>query len=296
MPPGGCLTDTLDVTIFHDERCAGYATPGHPESPARVLRTAEHLRCTHPEWSWRVPPQASREAILRAHSEQHLARLCAGGDFDADTPFYGGILAHAERAAGGAVEAARLALHGERAFSLMRPPGHHATRGQAMGFCYLNSIAIAALNALAGGLERVAIWDFDGHHGNGTEDICAGDARLRYVSVHQHPAYPGTGSLSQDNIFNFPIPVSSPSRQQAATLRNSWACVLAFEPQLILVSAGFDGYVRDPLLSLALDLEDYAACGQWMGQTAIPTAAILEGGYSNDLPLLIDAFLTGWDA
>lgn len=283
------------MIIFHDERCADYATPGHPERSERVSQTASHLRRTHPQWPWRVALPATPEAILRAHSERHLARLIAGADFDADTPFHDGIFEHASRSAGAAIECARLALQGERAFSLMRPPGHHATREQAMGFCYLNSIAIAAFDALASGVERISIWDFDGHHGNGTEEIFAGDARVRYVSAHQHPAYPGTGSISRENIFNFPIPVTASASHQVATLGDSWSCALEFQPQLILVSAGFDGYMRDPLLSLSLRIPDYGSCGQWISQSAIPTAAILEGGYSDDLPLLIDAFLSGWD-
>ena len=175
------------VIIFHDERCAGYASPGHPEGPARVTRSARHLREAHPGWEWRVPPAATREMLLRAHSEAHLARIGAGKNFDADTPAHDGIFDHATRSAGAAVECARAALRGERAFALMRPPGHHATRDQAMGFCYLGSIAIAALDALAGGLKRVAIWDFDGHHGNGTEAICEDDLRIRFVSSQPQP-------------------------------------------------------------------------------------------------------------
>jgi acetoin utilization deacetylase AcuC-like enzyme len=283
------------VIIFHDERCAGYTTPGHPERPERVTRSAQQLRAAHPPWEWRVPPAATREMLLRAHSEGHLARLGEGKNFDADTPAHDGIFDHAARSAGAAVEGARAALRGARAFSLMRPPGHHAKREQAMGFCYLNSIAIAALDALAGGLQRVAIWDFDGHHGNGTEAICEADLRIRYVSTHQHPAYPGTGKVSQRNVFNFPIPPDSPHLHQIGTLRASWDCVLAFEPQLILVSAGFDAYVGDPLLSLDLEIADYRTFGQWLAQTKIPSTAILEGGYSDDLPKLIDAFLTGWE-
>ena len=284
------------MTIIHDGRCAGYGTPGHPERPERVSGTAQHLRRAHPEWQWQTPSPAGREAILKAHSERHLARLNEAGHFDPDTPFYDGIFEHAAQAAGAAIECARLALRGQRAFSLMRPPGHHATRDQAMGFCYLNSIAISALDALTSGIARVSIWDFDAHHGNGTEEICEGNAQLRYVSAHQHPAYPGTGSHTRGNIFNFPLPVESSRSHQVAVLRNSWECALEFAPQLILVSAGFDGYVRDPLCSLSLHIEDYRTCGEWMSQSAIPSAAILEGGYSDDLPLLIDAFLSGWDS
>ncbi|HEX8311092.1 MAG TPA: histone deacetylase [Chthoniobacteraceae bacterium] len=284
------------MTILHDERSTGYATAGHPERPERVSRTAEHLRRAHPLWPWQTPPPAEREAILRAHSERQLARVEAGEHFDADTPSYDGIFEHAARAAGAAIECARLAVRGQRAFSLMRPPGHHATRDKAMGFCYLNSVAIAALDAVNSGIARVSIWDFDAHHGNGTEAICAGNDQVRYVSFHEHPAYPGTGSHSRGNCFNFPISAESPRSRQVATLRHTWGCVLEFAPQLILVSAGFDGYVRDPLCSLSLEVEDYGSCGKWISESAIPCGAILEGGYSDDLPLLIDAFLSAWDS
>jgi len=284
------------MIIVHDPRCAEYSADGHPEGPGRLLKTAEHLRRTHPEWRWRLPAPASDEAILRAHSSDYLAQLRDGGDaFDEDTPRYPDILAHAARAAGAAIDVAQLALSGERAFSLMRPPGHHATRDAAMGFCYLNSIAIAARDALARGLTRVSIWDFDGHHGNGTEDICRGDLRIRYVSVHEHPAYPGSGAFSRANIFNFPIPLVASYSHQLAAFRQSWTCVLEFAPELILVSAGFDSYTRDPLLSLGMHPEDFTLFGEWLAAAKIPSAAILEGGYSDDLPTLVDAFLSGWE-
>jgi acetoin utilization deacetylase AcuC-like enzyme len=283
------------MIIVHDPRCLEFAAPGHPENPDRVRRTAAHLRRLHPDWIWKIPAAAPDSAILRAHSAEHLARLHEAAEFDEDTPAYEGIAEHARRAAGAALECTRLALQGERTFSLMRPPGHHATRDAAMGFCYLNSVAIAALDALAQGLERVSIWDFDGHHGNGTEAICAGEPRIRYVSVHEHPAYPWTGFSSAGNRFNFPLPITASHNHQVAVLRHSWGCVLEFQPQLILVSAGFDSYLHDPLLSLCLHADDYALLGSWLSKSGVPTTAILEGGYSSDLPLLIDAFLTGWE-
>lgn len=284
------------MIIVHDPRCAEYGADGHPECPARVLKTAAHLRRTHPDWRWALPKAAPEEAILRAHSAEYLARLKSSTDaFDDDTPHFPDIFAHAARAAGAAIDCAQLALCGERAFSLMRPPGHHATRDQAMGFCYLNSIAIAALDALARGLSRVSIWDFDGHHGNGTEDICRRDPRIRYVSVHEHPAYPGSGESCRANIYNFPIPLVATYSHQLAVFRHAWSCVLEFKPELILVSAGFDSYLRDPLLSLAMHREDFELFGEWLAPSGIPTTAILEGGYSEDLPVLIDAFLSGWE-
>src|SRR6185295_12797518 len=156
----------------HDPRCAEYGSSMRPEQPARVTRSSAHLRKAHPAWTWQVPTAVvPDETLLLAHTPAHLKRLGQHRDFDADTPYLPDIENHARRGVGAARAATELALAGERAFSLMRPPGHHATAGQAMGFCYLNQIAIAALSARSRGSARVAIWDFDAHHGNGTEAI-----------------------------------------------------------------------------------------------------------------------------
>src|SRR5207302_7473326 len=156
------------------------------------------------------------------------------------------------------MEAARVAVSGQHTFSLMRPPGHHATRDRAMGFCYLNNIAIAALAALGDGAERVGIWDFDAHHGNGTEAIVANNSRIRFASIHQFPAYPGTGAKSFANIDNYPVAPFTPRAQHVEVAKPTLEKLIAFKPDLLLVSAGFDAYVRDPLLQLTLEREDFA--------------------------------------
>jgi acetoin utilization deacetylase AcuC-like enzyme len=176
----------------------------------------------------------------------------------------------------------------------MRPPGHHATRNQAMGFCYLNSIAIAALDFAAVG-ARVAVWDFDAHHGNGTEDILQDRAGIFFASVHQYPGYPGTGIASQGNVANFPVAPHTPRASHLSELARSWDAVLAFKPDLVLVSAGFDAYVGDPITQMTLEAVDFVELGRWLAQAGLPAAAVLEGGYSPDLPLLIDAFLSAWE-
>jgi acetoin utilization deacetylase AcuC-like enzyme len=285
----------ISMIIFHDPRCLEYSSRGHPERPERISHTAPLLKDRHPGWDWRAPVATDEPALLRAHSRDHLARIrTAIGDFDADTPVYRDIYEHAVRSAGAAVNAAQVALRREHAFSLMRPPGHHATRDRAMGFCYLSNVAIAALDALENGVERVVIWDFDAHHGNGTEAIVTHNPHIAFASIHQFPAYPGTGAKSFDNIYNYPVAPHTPRAEHVDVAERAFQGLLRFKPDLLLVSAGFDAYSGDPLVQMTLEVEDFAKFGEWLRNAGIPTAAILEGGYSDELPELIDAFLTAW--
>jgi acetoin utilization deacetylase AcuC-like enzyme len=163
-----------------------------------------------------------------------------------------------------------------------------------MGFCYFSHIAIAALDALANGADRVAIWDFDAHHGNGTEDIVANNSGIAFASIHQFPGYPGTGTRSFGNIHNFPVPPLAPRAHHLAEVRRALDQLVAFKPDLLLISAGFDAFAGDPITEMTLELEDFVTFGQWLRETNIPSGAILEGGYSDQLPQLIDAFLSAW--
>lgn len=283
------------MIVFHDASCLEYSAPGHPERPARIARSVVLLKERHPDWEWRIPEPATEAAVLRAHSLEHMEKIRnATRDFDADTPLYPKIYEHALRSAGAALEVARAASRGERAFSLMRPPGHHATRDRAMGFCYFNNIAVAALDALDNTAKRVAIWDFDAHHGNGTEAIVAHNSRIAFASVHQFPGYPGTGTQSVANVTNYPLGPGTPRKHHVEVVKRALEKLLAFKPDLLLVSAGFDAYAGDPLLQMTLEHEDFSMFGEWLCQLDIPVATILEGGYSDELPELIDAFLTAW--
>jgi acetoin utilization deacetylase AcuC-like enzyme len=284
------------MIIFHDARCVNYSAPGHPERPQRIRSTIPVLKERHPNWQWPFPVSATNQAILRAHSPEHIQAVeKALFEFDADTPAYPNIYEHAMASAGAATAAARTALDGKLGFALMRPPGHHACRERAMGFCYFNNIVVAALDVLGQGVGRVGIWDFDAHHGNGTEELVANHSQIAFASVHQSPAYPGTGLTSSANIHNFPVPPYARRADHMAAAERALDALIAEKPDLILVSAGFDAYRGDPITQMTLEPEDFATFGKWLRQSNIRSAAMLEGGYSDDLPELIETFLTNWE-
>ena len=163
-----------------------------------------------------------------------------------------------------------------------------------MGFCYLNNVAIAALAAQVGGVRRVAVFDFDVHHGNGTEDVLLYHEGTAVFSVHQHPCYPGTGAENVgDNCFNFPVPAHLPRLEYRRVLAKALEALQGFHPELVAVSAGFDAYARDPLAQGTLEAEDFFWLGESLRRLGVPAFSLLEGGYSRDLPDLILAYLQG---
>jgi acetoin utilization deacetylase AcuC-like enzyme len=283
------------MRIITDERCLAYSTPGHPERPERISRTLERLqRQNDLAITWDKALPADEAAILRAHSPQLVSRLEVPRDFDADTAYHPGIPDHARRSVGAALAALHSARSGQTAFSLMRPPGHHATRERIMGFCYLNNIAIATLHALATGAKKVAVFDFDVHHGNGTEDILLNQPSTAFFSIHQYPCYPGTGAANVGkNCFNYPVEPATPREEYRRIFSRAFEDLKRFGPEMVAVSAGFDAYARDPLAEETLEAEDYHWLGELIRKLGVPTFSLLEGGYSDDLPDLILAYLTG---
>jgi acetoin utilization deacetylase AcuC-like enzyme len=283
------------MKIICDERCAEYSHPGHPERPHRITGTLERLRAQQElAITWAKPGPVEDTSLLRAHTEEHLGRLLQSPDFDEDTPFYSRINDYARSSAGAALAALRCATSGETVFSLMRPPGHHATPRRAMGFCYLNNAAVVALEALSDGCKRVAVFDFDVHHGNGTEAILLNKPGASFFSIHQFPCYPGTGTRNVgENCYNFPAPPQTPREEYRHILDSAIEHLGSLRPELVAVSAGFDAYARDPLAQETLEAEDYYWLGKCLRNLSVPIVSLLEGGYSEDLPDLILCYLKG---
>jgi acetoin utilization deacetylase AcuC-like enzyme len=293
----------MTVALITHPACLEHDTgPWHPERPDRLRRVLQALE--HPHFSSLLrdlAPLATEEQLCLAHPPEYVRAILAVTPepgqrvaLDADTIMSTGSREAALRAAGGAVMAVDAVMEGwaKQVFVAARPPGHHAERDRPMGFCLFANAAIAARHAQARwGLSRVAVVDFDVHHGNGTQDIFQADPTLFYASSHQYPCYPGTGSAEErgvGNIVNAPLPPGSGS----AAFREAWEVLIlpaleAFKPDLLVISAGFDAHKADPLAQLRLDASDFT----WVTGKLLEVArahcqgrvvSLLEGGYDLD--------------
>jgi acetoin utilization deacetylase AcuC-like enzyme len=287
-------------TLLYTHRACLEHDPGshHPESPARLRAVLEAL--AEPAFARlerREAPEAASEDLYRVHPRRHVERLLRAVPgsghvgIDADTIMSPGSGEAALRAAGAVVAAidSVIAREADNAFCAVRPPGHHAEPERAMGFCLFNNIAVGALHARAAhGLERIAVIDFDVHHGNGTQAAFETDERLFYASTHQYPLYPGTGVASETgvgNVVNVPLrPMAGSNQFRTGMSQRILPALDDFRPELVMISAGFDGHRRDPLAQLMLDEDDYA----WITERLIEIAdrhakgrlvSALEGGY-----------------
>ncbi len=292
----------MTTALFSHPACLGHDTgPGHPERAARLTAILEALSA--PEFAAldrREAPRAEPGQIALAHDPEYVTELLrlvpTGGhlSMDGDTLLSPGSGEAALHAAGAVMAAVDLVVAGgaSNAFCAVRPPGHHAERDMAMGFCVFNNVALGARHARsAHEIKRVAIVDFDVHHGNGTQHIFAADASVMYASTHQMPLYPGTGAKSErgiGNICNAPLPPYADGAAFREAIEETILPALdRFRPELLMVSAGFDAHRADPLANLELETEDFA----WVSEKLVHLAAqhcrgrivsTLEGGYDLD--------------
>ena len=294
MPPG---------LYFHHASSIAHETGAHPENKARIPAIENELdRRDWLGWERREAPMVGIEQLERIHSPEHVQRIRAvaeggGGWFDADTLASAGSWDAALHAAGGACALvdAVMAREAPTAFAGLRPPGHHCEVARPMGFCLFNNVAVAAQHALdSHGAERVAVFDWDVHHGNGTNDIFHARRDVLYISIHQSPLYPGTGPLrdvgsgdGEGFTVNLPVPPGAGEPVWLSLVQHVVTPALrAFEPSLILVSAGFDAHRADPLAQCTLATESFAKMATHVVATAralgVPFGAVLEGGYDLD--------------
>jgi acetoin utilization deacetylase AcuC-like enzyme len=303
------MSSSALVWLAHPDCLRHVIDPDHPESPRRLQ--AIHDRMVASGYAGlltqEAAPRATREQLARVHEAAHVDRLLAleGASahlpLDADTAVGPHTITAALRAAGAAVRGVDLVLEDRArlAFCAVRPPGHHAERARAMGFCIFNNVAVGAAHALARGLSRVAILDFDLHYGNGTADIFKDDERVVVYSTYQHPLYPHwRGVADAPNLVDVPLAAQSGGTAFRAAVANHWLPRLQQQqPELVLVSAGFDAHQADPLGDLRLLTEDF----RWIGRVIRDVAAeccdgrvvaVLEGGYDLDaLARSVEAFL-----
>lgn len=277
----------MKTKIIFSEKCLAYGR-WHIEAPERVKKAYEILKTRGYEFL--EPGSASEEDLSRAHDVDYLWNLKKGFVEDPDTPAYENIYEYARLSAGGAILASEVS-----GFSLMRPPGHHAGRSGAAlgaytrGFCYLNNVAIAVKHMN----KPTLILDIDGHHGNGTQEIFMGDEKVTYVSMHRHPHYPGTGSISEGNCMNFPLAPDCGDEVYLKTLNEALDRIDKIEFEVVAVSAGFDTHAGD-LASLGLTEKGYAEIGKRIAALDRPTFFVLEGGYNGeDIGNDVDQLLKG---
>lgn len=286
--------------ISHNDCLRHLAPKQHPEKPARITVIQDQLIAQGLDilMPYTEAPLATSEQLKRVHSDahvDHMFSLAESGEeywLDQDTLFTADTLAAARRAAGACIRAVDLVMEGQvkHQFCLVRPPGHHAERDKAMGFCIFNNIAAGAAHALETyKLERIAIVDFDVHHGNGTEDIFKNEPRILFCSAFQHPFYPDYPfETNNPHIINVPLPAYTGSQEFRKAISDQWLPALnAFRPQLVMISAGFDAHISDDMSQFMLTNEDYAWIGEQLTRLANKHAdnrlvAVLEGGYNLD--------------
>jgi acetoin utilization deacetylase AcuC-like enzyme len=292
------------IAILANPEHLRHHSEGHPERPERATAILEAIARSDLGLTIEPAPAVSEALITRLHDSRYIAMLeraaaSGGGYLDPDTYITPDSMPAARTAAGGVVEGLERVLDGRasHAFAVIRPPGHHAEHARAMGFCLLNNIGIGVMAAREKGIRRIAVLDFDVHHGNGTQHSFENDPELFYASTHQYPFYPGTGAAgergSSENVLNVPLRMGTDdSGFLGAWEKKIGPALDAFKPELLLVSAGFDAHRDDPLAGLEVSTDGYRALARmikaWAGTHAKGRSVwALEGGY--DLKALADS-------
>jgi len=278
------------MKLLFSPKCLEYRFSSHPESPERVSETARHLK---ESYKISKPSPAREEQVLLAHTKGLLTKVATGRFHDPDTPSMPEMYGYACLSAGSAIRAAQTCAKEGFAFSLMRPPGHHAGHDFLGGFCYFNNIAIAIKAVQEKNGMRIAILDIDCHFGNGTQDIFLGAGDVLCVSLHQRGIFPGTGLCSQGNCINFPLDQGTGEQEYLAVLSKAISLIEKFKPDMLGISAGFDTYELDPLCGLCLKKTSYAKIGQAIKPMGVPCFGVFEGGYSDDVKYCVEGFLQG---
>lgn len=281
---------SISMKIVFSEKCLEYDEPGHPESSDRIRRTYE-LLAKSGGFKFVAPEPCTRQDLLLVHSPSLIDTIRRGKFYNPETPALPNIYDYAKLSAGGALLAMELALKEGKAFSLMRPPGHHAGKAKFEGFCYFNNVAVATAKALKK-IGKVAVLDIDAHHGNGSQEIFMGNKSVVYVSLHQYGNfYPGTGKHHEKNCYNFPLESGIEESLYLQKLEVGLDIIGKFNPDLIAVSVGFDTFKEDPLAGLKLEIETYSKMSKMIAESGKPRFAVLEGGYSEKLAECVKAFL-----
>ncbi len=270
----------MPVKVIYSEKFLEYEEPGHPESPTRLRSVADLLQKKKDSFEFIPPVPCEEKDLLLVHTPDLVRRVKENDFFDPDTPNLNNIYSYALLSCGAAIQAAYMALDGELSFSLGRPPGHHAGKNTMGGFCYFNGMAVAVKKILQERKLKIAVLDIDGHHGNGTEEILRGEDGVIYVSLHQSPAFPGTGTVSFENCYNFPVLPGAEAKDYMDKFAEALGIIETFSPDLLGISAGFDAHRRDPLLNLPLEDTHYYGIGKELGGTKRKIFSVMEGGYN----------------
>jgi acetoin utilization deacetylase AcuC-like enzyme len=304
----------MNTTFFYDPVFLEHDTGDHPECAERLRRIVTHLQeKAVGGFAPEAPRRARIEDLAGVHDRVYLDRLedtCRNGGFlDADTAVSPRSFDAALTAAGAVLDCADTLCSGDASsvFALVRPPGHHARPAAAMGFCLINNVAVAADYLKKKGLDRILIVDFDVHHGNGTQEIFYRDGSVFYLSLHRFPFYPGSGGRDENGDgkgagknLNVPLAFDAPPEETIRAFREALdSAAASHEPEILIVSAGFDAYLHDPVGGLGLLPEHYVAIGKAIGEAAKrccggKVLSALEGGYSlTGLPLCLEAYVEG---